>query len=93
MGSGSKWADSHGEGRRPLTFTGSVGLHQLDPQDVAALRAATGFPVKAKWLNDTVIASAYKHSFWIEGANAQYIDGARPRSRTPAGSAPRSTSS
>jgi hypothetical protein len=39
------------------------------------LRASAGFPIKAKWLNDTVIASGYRHAFWIEGANAQYVDG------------------
>jgi hypothetical protein len=75
MGSGSKWADVMEVGDGLVTFTGSVGLHQLDPQDVAALRASAGFPIKAKWLNDTVIASGYRHAFWIEGANAQYVDG------------------
>lgn len=75
MGSGSKWADIMEVGDGLVVWTGSIGLHQLDPQDVAALRASTGFPVKAKWLNDTVIGGAYKHALWVEGANAQYIDG------------------
>jgi hypothetical protein len=75
MGSGSKWADIMEVGDGLLVVTGSVALHQLDPQDVAALRASTGFAIKAKWLNDTVIASGYKHSLWVEGANGQYVGG------------------
>lgn len=75
MGSGSKWADIMEVGDGLVLFTGSVGLHQLDPQDVAALRASSGFPIKAKWLSETVIGGGYKHAFWVEGVNAQYVAG------------------
>lgn len=75
MGTGSMWADIMEKGDGLLLVTGSLALHQLDAQDIAALRASTGFAVKAKWLSQTVIASSYKHAMWMEGVNAQYISG------------------
>lgn len=75
MGSGSKWADTVEKGEGLITVTGSVTLHQADAQDIAALRAATGFAVKAKWASETVIASSYTHKMWLEGVNAQYVSG------------------
>lgn len=75
LGSGSKWPDIMEKGDGLLTITGSFSQRQLDPDDLAALRASTGFAIKAKWLNDTIAAVAYKHTLWLEGINAQYDSG------------------
>lgn len=75
LGGASKWPDVMEKGEGIITITGSLAQRQLDPDDLAALRASTGFAVKAKWLSGTVIASAYKHTLWLEGINAQYVAG------------------
>lgn len=75
LGSGSKWRDIMEKGEGPIVITGSMSKRQLDPDDLAALRASTGFAVKMKLFSDTVIASSYKHTLWLEGVNAQYTGG------------------
>lgn len=75
LGVASKWADVLEKGEGLITITGSMSQRQLDPQDIAALRAATGFAIKAKWLNDSIITGSTKHALWLEGVNAQYTSG------------------
>ncbi len=76
LGGASKWPDIIEKGEGLITVNFALAQRQLDPEDLAALRASTGFAVKAKWLSETVIASSYKHTLWLEGVNAQYVSGA-----------------
>jgi hypothetical protein len=75
MGIASKWPDVMEKGEGLIVVTGSVAQRQLDADDIAALRGATGFAMKAKWLNDTIITGSTKHALWLEGINAQYVSG------------------
>lgn len=59
----------------PLVLTGSIAKSQLDTDDYDALKAATGFSVKAKWLSQSIITGAYAYQLWIQLDNAQYVGG------------------
>lgn len=75
LGAASMWPDLMEKTDGVPMITGSVSTRYIDAQDLAALRASTGFAAKIKWLSQTTIASSYKHSFWVEGVNAQYLSG------------------
>lgn len=75
-GSGSKWPDALYKGDAPITVTGSIPKELLDETDFDALKAATGFAAKAKWLStQNIAATGYKYTFWAEFSNAQYTEG------------------
>jgi len=76
LGGASKWPDIMEKGEGIITVDFSLAQRQLDPDDLAALRASTGFGIKAKWLSETVITGSTKHALWLEGVNAQYTSGA-----------------
>lgn len=76
LGVASKYADlveKANEGLVVVSF--SAPKRQIDIEDVRALRDATEFAAKTRWRSDTVIASGYVYSFWIEMSAAQYTEG------------------
>lgn len=76
LGIESKYADVVEKSNEGLVLlTGSIGKRQLDVDDFNALRDATEFAAKTRWRSDTVIASGYRYSFWIEMSAAQYVGG------------------
>lgn len=75
LGIASKFPDAMEKGDAPITFTGSIPKRQLDTDDYAALKAATGFPAKAKWVSSSIIATAYPYKLFVEFDNAQYTAG------------------
>jgi hypothetical protein len=75
LGAASKWPDLLEKAEGVLTVTGALSTRYIDPQDLAALRASTGFAVKVKWLSQTVITGSTYHALWVEGVNAQYTGG------------------
>jgi hypothetical protein len=76
FGIASKHADVMEKGEDLITFTGSLGQRQLDPDDIDALMAATAFAAVARWVSDTSIAAtSYKYSLWISMPNCQYTGG------------------
>lgn len=75
LGIPSKYPDVVEKGEGLITVTGSLAKRQLDPDDYNALRDATAFAAKAKWLSDSIITGAYKYTLWIEMASCQYVEG------------------
>lgn len=75
LGIASKFPDVMEKTDAPIMFTGSIPKRQLDPDDYAALMAATGFAAKARWVSTSIIATAYPYKLFIEFDNAQYTTG------------------
>lgn len=76
MGIKSKYPDvveKSNEG--PIIVRGSLPQRQLDTADWDALKNATGFAAKARWVNDSIIASSYPYKLFVEMSNCQYVDG------------------
>lgn len=63
------------KGDEPVSLSGDAEFRHLDPQDVAALRAHTGFASKIKCLSESVAGSGYKYTLWVEMSNTQYESG------------------
>jgi len=59
----------------PIVVSGSIPKRQLDPDDYDALLNATGFAATAKWVSDSIIATAYPYKLYVAMANCQYVDG------------------
>jgi hypothetical protein len=59
----------------PIVVSGSIPKRQLDPDDYDALLNATGFAAVAKWVSESIIASAYPYKLYMAMSNCQYIDG------------------
>ncbi len=72
LGVASKFADLVEKNEGIITVTGSVPKRQLDPDDIDALMAATGFATKALWANESIATGSYTHKLWQELTNAQY---------------------
>ena len=77
LGIASRFPDVMEKGEGLITFSGSIPKRQLDSTDWDALLNSTGFAAVAKWVSDTVIASAYTHKLWVSMSNAQYTDGSQ----------------
>lgn len=75
LGISSKYPDLMEKGDDPITFTGSVPKRVIDADDYDALVNATGFATKARWQSESIIASAYPYSMWVQHDNAQYLEG------------------
>jgi hypothetical protein len=74
-GSGSRYPNEMYKGDGPVAVTFSVPKSEIDLDDWNALVAATGFAAKALWTSTAIIASAYPYKFYVEGSNAQYLEG------------------
>ena len=75
LGIASRFPDVVEKGEGLIVVSGSVPKRQLDPDDWDALLNATGFSAKVKWINDSIIASAYPYKLFIEMSNCQYVAG------------------
>jgi hypothetical protein len=75
LGISSRFPDLLEKGDDPITFTGSVPKRVIDPDDYDALLNATGFTTKARWQSESIIASSYPYSMWVQHDNAQYLEG------------------
>jgi len=59
----------------PIVVRGSIPQRQLDMDDWNALKSAAGFAAVARWVSDSVIASAYPYKLFVAMSNCQYVDG------------------
>lgn len=77
LGIASKWPDTIEYSNDPIStiITGTAEKRFLDSDDWTALRDATGFAAKIRWLSDTVIASSYPYKLFVEFTNCQYTEG------------------
>jgi hypothetical protein len=75
LGIASEFPDIVYKSDGPIAFTGSAPTAILDVDDINALTAATGFPVKAKWISTSIIGSGYPYKLFIEFDNAQFVGG------------------
>lgn len=75
LGIASKYPDIMEKAEAPITFTGSVPMRQLDPDDYDALVDATGFTAKAKWESTSFVTGSYPYTCWVQFDNAQYMSG------------------
>lgn len=76
LGIASKFPDvMEKDNEGPVVVTGEIPKRQLDLDDWDALINATGFAAKAKWISDSIIASAYPYKLFFEMSNCQYVDG------------------
>lgn len=76
LGIASEWADTVEYANEGVVVTsGTIPKRILDSTDLAALKAATGFALLAKWESDSIIASSYPYKFIVSVANAQYTSG------------------
>lgn len=75
MGIASRWPDVMEKAEDLIAFTGSLAQRQLDPEDWDALKSATGFTATARWVSESIIASAYPYKFYVAMDNCQYTGG------------------
>lgn len=76
LGIASKWPDvMEKDNEGPITVTGSIDQRQLDNDDLVALRDSTGFAAVARWVSDSIIASAYPYKLYVSMSNCQYTEG------------------
>ena len=59
----------------PIVVSGTMPKEILDPQDLQALKAATGFELLAGWVSTAIIAAGYPYKMFFRAANAQYTEG------------------
>ena len=60
----------------PIVVRGSIPQRQLDVDDFDALKNATGFAAKARWVSDSLIgATSFPYKLFVEMSNCQYVDG------------------
>jgi hypothetical protein len=71
----SRYPDAMEKSNDLPTLTGSLGQRNLDPDDQAALKAATSFAAVARYVSESIIASSYPYSFWASMSNCQYVEG------------------
>lgn len=76
MAIGSKFPDAVEKGEDPIIVSGSIPKRHFDPQDYAALMAATGFALTAKWISTAnIAATSYPYGLWFEALNVQLLEG------------------
>jgi hypothetical protein len=76
LSAASRWADvMEKDNQGPIAVTASIPRRQLDADDIDALKNATGFPLLAMWISESIIASAYPYKFFVKFDNAQYVEG------------------
>lgn len=77
LGIASRWPDIlEKDAEGPIVVSGEINKRQLDPDDVDALKNATGFALRAQWVSDSNIgATSYPYKFSVKCDNAQYTEG------------------
>lgn len=75
LGVASKFPDIVEKGDGLIVVSGSANMRTLDVDDYDALKAATGFALTARWVNDSIIASSYPYKMYVVCTNAQYTGG------------------
>lgn len=75
MSAASRSPDSIEYAEELRRVTGSLAQRNLDPDDWDALVNATAFSAIARWVSESIIASAYPYKFYAEMPNCQYSGG------------------
>ena len=77
LGIASRWPDVlEKDNEGPIVVSGEINKRQLDADDIDALKAATGFALRAQWVSDTNVgATSYPYTFGVKCDNAQYVEG------------------
>jgi hypothetical protein len=76
LGIASRWPDiMEKDNAGSIVVSGTIPKRLLDADDTDALKNATGFPLLAQWLSESLITGSYPYKFIASMANAQYTDG------------------
>lgn len=76
LGVRSNWPDVMEKANAgPIVVSGEIPKRQLDPDDIDALKNATGFALIASWVSESIIASSYPYKLFLSLSNAQYVAG------------------
>lgn len=76
LGIASRWPDTmeySDEG--VIEVSGSIPKRVLATADIDALKNATGFPLLATWVSESIVTGSYPYKFCLSVANAQYRSG------------------
>ena len=75
LGAASKFPDVVEKGDGLIVVSGQATMRSLDADDYDALQAATGFALVARWVSESIIASAYPYKLYVAASNAQFTGG------------------